>query len=444
LSLRRSALLVLLGSLLGVLSASESARPLSSAVHLPQPRYVLDTGAVQPIYAGGVPHTDAQGALRSRYGSGSFFPRCLYHAVPGSFSTIRRAGFNCVHVWEGVRLGQVIGELRSAGLQVIPHAPTHQEVVEFASDPHILGWYLDEEPTGHAYLDMARTGAPGLIAERYRVFLANMAAIKAVDPRHPVFPLDGTYAPPGLGAWWDRWNTAGDVSAHDNYPLQPGTTSLEALARSVSRAAALNGGRKPLWITLQAFGSLPGLDADVRMPTPGELRGMAFTAIVHGATGLILFAWDSPVTRMGHVLGIGPATRERYDSGTAASPEDAARSRALWAGAVALNAELERLTPALLAPTARVPYQVWYAGESRTPSAIRTMLKQNTDGGYTMLAANLEGTPLAARYRFRGGIASVGRREPDGSVRALAHDASTFGDALHAFGAAVYEIRLEP
>ncbi len=405
---------------------------------------MLDSGAVQSIYSGGVPHTDTRGAFRSRYGPGSFFPRCLYHAVPGSFATIRRAGFNCVHVWEGVRLGQVIGELRSAGLQVIPHLPTHEEVVEFASDPHILGWYLDEEPTGHAYLDMARTGAPGLIAERYRIFLGRMAAIKAVDPHHPVFPLDGTYAPPGLGDWWDRWNTVGDVSAHDNYPLQRGTTSLEALARSVSRAATLNGERKPLWITLQAFGGLPGLEGEARMPTPVELRSMAFTAIVHGATGLILFAWDSPVTRMGHVLGIGPATRERYDSGTAASPEDAASSRALWAGAVALNAELERLTPALLAPTARVPYEVWHAGESRTPSPLGSMLKQNADGGYTMLVANLEGTPLAARYDFHGGVASVRRREPDGSARPLAHDASRFGDRLPAFGAAVYELRLEP
>jgi len=405
---------------------------------------VLDPGAVQSVYAGGVPHTDAQGTFRSRYGPGSFFPRCLYHTVPGSFSTVRRAGFNCVHVWEGVRLGQVIGELRSAGLQIIPHLPTREEVAEFASDPHILGWYLDEEPTGHAYLDMVRTGAPGLVAERYQIFLANMAAIKAVDPHHPVFPLDGTYAPPGLGDWWDRWNTVGDVSAHDNYPLQPGTTSLEALARSVSRAAALNGERKPLWITLQAFGGLPGLDAELRMPTAAELRGMAFTAIVHGATGLILFAWDSPVTRMGHVLGIGPATRERYDSGTAATPEAAARSRALWAGAVALNAELQRLTPTLLAPTAPVPYEVWYAGESRTPSPIRTMLKPNAGGGYTMLVANLEAIPLAARYDFHAGITSVRRREPDGSVRPLAPDASRFGDTLSAFGAAVYEISLEP
>ncbi|MGN6391375.1 MAG: hypothetical protein ACTHM9_03865 [Gemmatimonadales bacterium] len=391
-----------------------------------------------------MPHTDRQGAFRSRYADDSFFPHCLYHAVPASFEAIRRGGFNCVHLWEGVGLAQAIGEVRSAGLQVIRHMPTRDELVAYRSDPHILGWYLDEEPTSHAWLDMARTGTPGLMAYRYRTFLANMAAVKSLDSRHPVFPLDGAYVPPGLGDWWDRWNSAGDVSAHDNYPLQPGTTDLGALARSVSRAVAVNGERKPVWITLQAFQSLPGLDAEMRMPTPSELRGMAFTAIVHGATGLILFAWDSPVTRMGHVLGIGPATPDRYDSGTVATPEGAARSRALWAGARALNLELDRLTPALLAPTARVPYRVWYSGEAGTSSPIRTMLKRTAEHRYTLLAANLEGRPIAARFEFPEGITSVIRRNPDGSATSLPFNGTAFDDEFAGFGAAVYEVRRQP
>jgi hypothetical protein len=403
---------------------------------------VLEPFAVQSIYSAGVPHTDARGALRSRYDTGSFFPRCIYHAVPGSFAAIKRAGFNCVHTWEGVGVAEVIDELRATGLQLIRHSPTGDEVRRFASDPRILGWYLDEEPTSHAYLDMERTGEPGLMAERYRAFVATMAAIKAVDPRHPVFPLDASYIPPGLDDWWDRWNSSGDVSAHDNYPLQPGTADLEALARSVLRAVRLNGERKPVWITLQAFGGLRGLGAAVRMPTVEELRGMAFTAIVHGATGIILFAWDSPVTRTGHVLGIGPGTPERYDSGSVATGAEAARSRILWAGAAALNAELERLTPRLLSPTARVPYEVYFSGESRTPSPIRTMLKEG-DGVYTLLAANLEGNRIGAEYQFPSGIASVRRLNADGSVTALEPDRTAFRDALGAFGAAVYEIRLQ-
>jgi hypothetical protein len=402
-------------------------------------RETLEATAVQSIYLAGVPHTDAQGNPRFRYDAASFFPRCIYHAVPGSLMVIKSAGFNCVHAWPGVGVAEVIDELRSAGLQLIWYSPTDDEVMRFASDPRILAWYLDDEPTGHAYEDMERTGNRNLPAARYQAFVSRKAAIKVLDPRHPVFPLDVGRIPPGLSAWWDRWNTSGDVTAHDIYLLEPGTADLEALPRSVLRAVRLNGERKPVWITLQAFGALPGLDATLRVPTAEELRGMAFTAVIHGATGIILFAYDSRVTRQGHVLGISPQTPESYDSYTVATASQAAQSRALWAGAAALNAELERLTPRLLSPTSRLRYDVSFSGESRISSPIRAMLKE-TDGVYTLLAANLEGRPMGAQYRFPTSIASVRRLNADGSVAVLEPNGPMFRDALGSFGAAVYEI----
>ena len=311
----------------------------------------------------------------------------------------------------------------------------------FASDPRILGWYLNEEPTGQTYVDMERSGRHDLMAERYRAFVDRKAAIKAMDPRHPVFLLDGSDIPPGESAWWDTWNSSGDVTAHDNYPLRPWTEDLEALAQSVSRAVHLNAERKPVWITLQAFGGAPGLSPPARIPTPEELRGMAFTAIIHGATGLILFAYDSWATREGNVIGIAPETAEGYGKGASATPPQAAQSRALWAGATALNAELARLAPRILSPTARLAYEVSFSGSARTSSPIRTILKE-TDGGYTLLAANLEGRPLGASYRFRRNIESVRRLNPEGTVTLVTPGGAEFRDALGAFGAAVYEIRL--
>jgi hypothetical protein len=399
----------------------------------------LEPSGVQSIYLGGVPHTDAQGSPRSRYDAASFFPRCIYHAVPGSFMAIKAAGFNCVHTWEGVGVAEVIEDLRSAGLQLIRHSPTDDEVRRFGADPRILGWYLDEEPTGHTFADMLRTGNPRLMAERYQAFVSRKTAIKAVDPRHPVFPLDASGIPPGQSAWWDRWNSSGDITAHDNYPLRPRTTNLEALARSVLRAVRLNRERKPVWITLQAFGGSAGLAPRWRMPTPQELRGMAFIAIIHGATGIILFAYDSRVTRAGDVIGFSPETPASYGSGTVATDAEAQRSRMLWTGAAALNAELERLTPRLLSPTARLPYDVYSSGESRISSPIRTMLKE-TGGVYTLLAANLEGGRMGARYRFPKSITSVRRLNADGSDTVLEPNGPMFGDTLSAFDAAVYEI----
>jgi hypothetical protein len=212
------------------------------------------------------------------------------------------------------------------------------------------------------------------------------------------------------------------------------------MAESVHRAVRLTGERKPVWITLQAFGGLPGLEVPMRVPAADELRGMAFTAIIHGATGLIFFAYDSRVTREGHVVGIAPDTPENRGGGAEATPAEAARSRELWSGAAALNAELERLTPALLAPTARLPYEVRFAGDNRTAIPIRTMLKA-TAGGYTLLAVNLEASPMGVRFRLPAGVVgSVRRLNPDGSATALEAFNGEFGDALGGFGAGVYEI----
>jgi hypothetical protein len=388
-----------------------------------------------------VPHTDAEGGRRSRYDRASFFPRCLYHATPGSFAAIKAAGFNCIHTWEQAGVAEVIGELRGTGLQLIRHGPTDEEVRRFGSDPRILAWYLDEEPTGQTYLDTERSGNRRLMTERYAAFIARKAAIEAVDPRHPIFALDNADIPPGHEGWWDRWNSSGDVTSHDNYPLRPWTDDLEPLARSVLRAVRLNGERKPVWITLQTFGGAPGLEPPMRIPTPDELRGMAFTAIIHGATGLIFFAYDSRFTRQGNVIGISPATPERYDDAPAATPAQARQSRELWAGAARLNAELERLTPRLLSPTARLPYRVYVSPDGKA-SPVRTMLKVTGDG-YTLLAANLKGSPTGARFRFRDHLASVRRLNADGSATALRVDGAELRDSLGSFGVAVYDITFQ-
>lgn len=395
---------------------------------------------MQRVYRAGVPHTDRAGNIRTGYDTASFFPRCIYHAVAGSFRAIREAGFNCVHTWEGYGIGDVIAELRANDLQLIKHWPTDAEVKEFGSDPSILAWYLDEEPTAQTYLDMQRTSNTGLMSDRYQAFVSRKAAIQAIDRRHPVFPLDGAWVPPALEAWWDRWNTSGDISAHDNYPLMARTADIGSLPRSIHQAIRLNGERKPVWLTLQAFGGAPGLQPAMRLPTPGELRGMVFTSIIHGATGITLFAYDSEVTREGLVIGIAPGTQESYGKHATATPRQVEQSRALWAGAALLNAELERLTPRLLSPTATLPYTVYFTGASRNPSPIRTMLKGAGDP-CTLLASNTEGRPFGVRFQFTRPIAAVRRLNGDGSRTIIAPIGSMFRDTLAALAAAVYEVR---
>ncbi len=393
--------------------------------------------AVQTMYRGGVPHTDRNGNIRYRYDGSSFLPRCIYHAIPGSFQAIRSAGFNCAHTYEQYGVADVIGEMRSADLQLLKHWPTDEEIGRFKSDPNILGWYLDEEPTHRTYLEMEKSGRRTLMSERYEAYLSRRAAIKAVDPHHPVFPLESGWIPRGMQSWWERWNTAGDVAVYDHYPLELHTADIELFAKQVSLAAKINRQTKPIWLTVQAYRSNGAI-----LPTPDQLRGMVFTGLIHGATGIIYFAYDSWVTRAWDVVGIAPETPVSHGVHHAATPGEVRRSRALWAGTRALNAELDRLTPQLLSPTATVSYTVSSAGPSRTRSPIRAMLKQR-EGVYTLFASNIEKASLGARFEFPESLASIRRLNPDGSTTLIATRVSSFGDSFGGFSARVYEIRME-
>jgi hypothetical protein len=274
--------------------------------------------------------------------------------------------------------------------------------------------------------------------QRYETYLSRKAAIKAIDPHHPVFPIESGWIPPGHQDWWERWNTSGDVLVYDHYPLELDTPDIEVLADRLSLAARINEEKKPVWLTVQAYAGNRAV-----LPTPEQLRGMVFTAIIHGATGIISFTYDSWVTRVWDVVGISPDPVPDYDGRGAATPEQRSQSRALWHGATALNAELRRLTPLILSPTADLPYAVHYSGQSKTRGPIRTMLK-STKEGYTLFAANIERAALGARFQFPSEIASVRRLEPNGSATTLAPDGGVFRDRFGPFGVGVYEIRFLP
>jgi hypothetical protein len=391
----------------------------------------------QTVYQRGVPHTDKHGRVRSVRDSASFFPICLYHAIAGSFRTIKDAGFNCVHAWEGHALDDVIAELRAADLQLFKHWPTDDEVRRYAADPHVLGWYLNEEPT-----DYWRLGR-GHMEEEYRKFVTRRAQIRAIDPVHPVFPLDSPSILPPAGEWWVRWSVAGDVSAHDNYALWDDTDHLDGptgIPATVSLAVNLNRERKPVWLTVQAFEMEIG-GRRVVMPTGRELRAMVFAGLIHGATGVTVFALDSWVTRRGRVIGVAPDTRADAGAGIRATADQVRRSRELWAGIRTLNRELSRLAPTILSRTSAERYVVYFSGRSATANPIRAMLKEE-NGVYTLLAVNLERAALTARFEFSRAPALVRRLDAVGAATPIAPAGNSFADRFGGFGAAVYQFRL--
>lgn len=423
---------------------------LSGAVRLGMDRLVLPRPlpeAPQIVHRSGAPHTDAQGRLLQAYDpQRSFLPIALYHALDGrhgdrdfALEEVRQAGFNTVHVWEGQAMEAAVAAADRAGLQIVPHYPTPAQAAAFRDHPRILAWYLHEEPS----LLVPKGGQDAALDE----FAAQRAALKAVDPVHPVFALDAPPAPAGE-AVWRRWADAGDVSAHWNYPvgLAP-MTSLEgrrAVPASVLAAVDVTGGAKPVWLTVQAFGAVV---RNWRMPSPAQLRAMVYAGVIHGATGVILFAYDSFVTRAGDVLGIAPAPAADYGSmpdidrdGTPPLVVDdaaLAASRDLWQEAVRINGELAVLAPAILGPTSADAYTVWLESPSLGRSPVRALLKDTAEGP-VLMAVNLTDEPVRVRFAFARPVGGVARLLDPSPAPVL--DGRGWAETFPPFGVQVYRL----
>ncbi len=380
---------------------------LTACSTVPEP----DPGvAVQKIYRSGAPHTDARGTTRFSYDTQlSFFPIGLYHALNGThfgrsydFSLLKDARFNLIHYWEGQKLAEVIGPARAAGLQLMVPEPTLAEVRQFHNDPAIWGWYLDEEPSGRY--------APDTHSAKLANFAQRRNAIHQLDPRRPVFSLDKPAMDDGRRVNWLRWIGASDIVAYFNYPVltaEPFRTldTVRGIPRSLSLAVKASAERKPVLLVVQNFTSTVGWG----WPSPRDLRAMTYAALVHGATGIMYFAYDSFVTRDGEVIGMAPDPVADYgptpdfdNSGKPpllATEQDLAASRSLWHATLALNAELHALASAILSPTAATDYEVAVTGKAVSPAPIRTLLKEH-NGRWTLIAVNLDDAALRARITF--------------------------------------------
>jgi len=369
-------------------------------------------GGLQTPYRAGTPHTDRQGQVRLDYQpERSFLPLGLYHALAGRFfgrdyplDQLAQAGFNTIHLWEGQPPGPAVAAAGRAGLQVIVHQPDDDTISALASRPELLAWYLDEEPSLHLTPDQ-QPAALAAFRSRYR-------QLHTLDPRHPVLVLDYPAFQGRQRETWLAWARAGEISAHDNYPLrlQPEETLDQPNGIPASVALALQATRqaKPLWLVVQAMAS-PG--HRWRMPEPEELRAMVYAGLIHGATGIVYFAFDSFATRDGQVLGIAPDPLPDYGADQRYSDEPRpalvvgepalAGSRRLWAAAANLNRELAQLAPALLSPTSALDCTIEVSGPQVSPTPIRALLKQSP-AGPVMLAVNLDRQPLSATFHCPG------------------------------------------
>jgi hypothetical protein len=437
--------------------------PIILSIHIAAAGDIELPHAPQLFYQDGVPHTDRNGRIRTQLDAASFFPRCAYESMPNMLAVLRRAGFNCFKPWNGLALESVLPEAQHSGMQLIrqlriapcnfsanpacnPEANAAAQIASqasliaaHASDSSILGWYIEEEPT-------ACILPPSNCAERLANYRSFTSAIKTVDHVHPSFTIDISVPNASALANWQQLNTIGDVACNDSYPFAQGTeSSLDGAAANFVSLVELNQQRKPVWITLQAFEQPSPHPPHWKMPTPVQLRAEVFNAIIHGATGIIYFALDDWAVRGAQVIGIAPEPPASYPNhnpgDVVATSEEIVASQTLWNATVSLNAELEGLQPVLLSPTASLSYRVAIRRRGITATPIRSMLKLNPAGGYTLLVVNVDDTPLQTRFSFAQRPADVRAIAPDGTARLLEAQADGFEDSIDGFGVGIYQFR---
>lgn len=307
-----------------------------------------------------------------------FIPRKLHHV--NASALVKRQGYNAVDCWGGDSLEGVEHMLDEAhasnlyGYGVLFHPHFYKGidkgfdldalragVTRLRRHPALLLWELYDEPDAGVPVEQ--------LVEAYRL-------VRQLDPNHPVV-LNFCFP--------DRFReyaVAADMVSMDVYPVPTHPVTrvsayMDRLLESVDRA-------KPCQAVLQAYGNIKG-----RMPTPRELRCMAYLAINHGATSTAFYSYQEP---------------GEYPFCLAADP-------ILWSYTRQLNAELLALTDVIIAPEA----------ESVARASVESidLSTRQVGDALVVIAVNTQPMPVAADIeipgRFSGteGLQGTGDATPD-------------------------------
>jgi hypothetical protein len=366
----------------------------------------ISAEAIQTQYQAGVPDPGL-----------GFFPNGLYFITggaedAGAIETLHDAGFTAaigsgrwdpatyVDAARGTNVRIIIDQSQAAHGSLTPYF-NEEWFQRYKADPQVIGWLLYDEPLGIAKY------VCGSNPSCTEPDLDTIEQIRTIYDTHKdetdqLLFVD-EQALTGHETWPDVL-TLTDAGAHYLYPkyYPQAPETLEPIAAAVEQQTSILNGAQPSWFIPQAFCcDLFG----AYFPRPEKVNAQAFTAIIHGATGLLHFAWDSKFLRLHGAVGTRPNTPVSYDEGQAATEAQANASRALWqamnteGGADALNRQLLALTDALLSPTSTRPYTVEVADRPISATPIRTLLKEH-DGALYLLLANIDDAPIQTRLAF--------------------------------------------
>lgn len=313
----------------------------------------------------------------------------------------------------------------------------------FLEDDTVIGWYFFDE--------LSRCGADvpdecKEVEDPLDCWLTKVAAqFAAYQPLTDklLFGTDTWYADCN-DSIWDRVAGFGDATCHDVYRVYCSGLHRDGLidiADVVGRSRLDVDGKQPCWFVPQAFEQRNPGDFCWVLPTPNQYRATVYTAIIHGATGLITFALDSQNSREGNVVGISPNPPVRYSEGVSADPGQIAASIALWSGIDAaqrgINAELLALREAILSATSTMNYRIFSLPSSESANPVRALMK-DLGQRQILLAVNLADSPVDALIQLTGGSRCVKVLFEDRMLRA---PTGGFRDWFAPYQVHVYEIR---
>lgn len=419
--------------------------------------------AIQTVYRQGVPHTNRQGEVRLTYDqNASFFPIGIWGAqLPGKqwdseadWSLLKEAGFNTVWPWFSP-LEQALDAATAYDMQLVyMGAVKPEERALLGSSTHLLGnvWY--DEPIGK----LGSVDMEALFAE----FNAYRAEIHAVAPKLPVFINDAPWIMPPATDWWLKWNAAARISCHDNYPIMNKKHRARSIGaepngipQSVSLGVSNGEEKRPQWLIVGAFDQ-PGEYGEsfpFRFPTPQQLRAQVYAGIIHGATGIIYFTWDTYIPRDGGVIGMAPNPKtaytpvprqEGYTKPLPATPMQLVQSRALWEAATQINEELQALAPIIFLPTTDESLGLTLAveGEAETENPIRILAKPTGNGSFILLTVNLDDAMLRGTFEFTRTVTHAATRFEQQIPLVLEEEAHAFSMSYEPFAVHVLQIKL--
>jgi len=406
-----------------------------------------DYRAIQTIYRNGAPHTDKNGNRRTTYAAGvSFFPIGILNAPrpgpgPDDWNDLVDGNFNTVWTWPLMSAPDSLQAGIDFNLQIVIMNPVDSPTLTLIKDhPNLLGnMWRDEPPVD---FPDAQTFMDDFIAYR------DMA--HSIAPQMPVFSV----LVPNLTPAWTTWNQIMDIACHDNYPILPVTPTIGATSSdiplTVLLSAEITDEQKPVWFVPENFqwANAPDHNFPFRLPTVEQVRAQVYAAIIHGATGIHYFVWDTWLARVGAVIGMSPDPQPTLlnPPATPATPMQMNRSLAVWLATKQLNSELTTLTPAILSPTASavVGYSVALTGQDVTDAPVRCILKQDPSGGYMLLTVNVDEAVIEAIYTFDSELASVEPLFENRLALNLTAGSHSFSQNYDPFEAHIFHIDLVP